>query len=338
MIRRHWFALGITMLLATLAFVGCGAETQVPVKETRLLLDTAIEITAYGEDAKTGIANAFAEYERVQKIADRFQPGSDIDRVNRSAGGEAVRVDPLLIDMIAAVEAQPQPVRDLVKMTIGPVSDTWQIRDTDNWRLPSETAVDAARALVDDQAMELDRAASTIRLTKADMRLDVGAVAKGFATDRAIAALKAAGVQHALINAGGNIHAIGGKPDGSPWRVGLQHPREKNKLSGIFSLLDGESLQTSGDYQRFVIYEGRRYSHIFDPRTGAPSDTGLSSATIVCNSSTLGDILSTAVYVAGQTDGQAILKQYYPESGSVLIAVDGQCISSDNIKERFQRQ
>lgn len=338
MIRRSWFALGITLLLASLAFAGCGAETQAPIKETRLLLDTAIEITAYGENAKTGIANAFTEYERVQKIADRFQPGSDTDRVNRSAGGAAVRVDPLLLEMIAAVEAQPQPVRNLVKMTIGPVADLWQIRDADNWQPPSNTAVNEATRLVDDQAMELDKAASTIRLTKAGMSLDVGAVAKGFATDRAIAALKAAGVQHALINAGGNIHAIGAKPDGLPWRVGLQHPREKNKLSGIFSLLDGESLQTSGDYQRFVIYEGRRYSHIFDPRTGAPSDTGLSSATIVCNSSTLGDILSTAVYVAGQAQGQAMLQQYYPEAGSVLIPVDGLAISSDNIKERFQRQ
>ena len=338
MIKKRWITLVIVLLSAMTLLGGCGSKTQPPIKETRLLLDTAIEITAYGKDAKNGIADAFAEYEHIQKIADRFRSDSDITRVNMAAGGEAVRVDPLLLEMIAAVKAQPKPVRDLVKMTIGPVSDTWQIRDSDNWQPPSNAAVNGATRLVDDEAIEIDNAASTIRLTKAGMSLDVGAVAKGYATDRAIAALRAAGVQHALINAGGNVHAIGAKPDGSPWRVGLQHPREKNKLSGVFSLLDGESLQTSGDYQRFVIYQGRRYAHIFDPRTGAPADTGLSSATIVCKTSTLGDILSTAIYVAGQAQGQAMLQQYYPEAGSVLIPVDGQAISSDNIKERFQRQ
>ena len=333
--KRFWTAIGLSLSL----FVGgCGAETQTPVKDTRLLLDTAIEITAYGKDAKKGIAAAFDEYERIQKIADRFQPDSDISRVNAAAGGAPVKVDPLLIDMVAAVEAQPQPVRALVKMTIGPVADVWQIKDTADWRPPAETAVQAALAFMDEEALEVDRQASTLRLAKTGMSLDVGAVAKGYATDRAVAALRAAGVKHALINAGGNVHAVGAKPDGSPWRVGLQHPREKSKLSGVFALADGESLQTSGDYQRFVIYEGKRYAHIFDPRTGAPSDTGLSSATIVCKSSTLGDILSTAVYVAGLTAGQNLLQQYYPDSGSVLIPIDGQTISSDNIKERFSRQ
>lgn len=332
--KQFWTAI---VLLLTV-FVGGCSETQTPVKDTRLLLDTAIEITAYGKDAKKGIAAAFDEYERIQKIADRFQPGSDISRVNAAAGGAPVKVDPLLIDMVAAVEAQPQPVRALVKMTIGPVADVWQIKDTADWRPPAETAVQAALAFMDEEALEVDRQASTLRLAKTGMSLDVGAVAKGYATDRAVAALRAAGVKHALINAGGNVHAVGAKPDGSPWRVGLQHPREKSKLSGVFALADGESLQTSGDYQRFVIYEGKRYAHIFDPRTGAPSETGLSSATIVCKSSTLGDILSTAVYVAGLTAGQNLLQQYYPDAGSVLIPIDGQTISSDNIKERFSRQ
>lgn len=319
-------------------FGGCGAQPVAPVKETRLVMDTAIEITAYGKDAKTGIGQAFAEYERIHRSADRFQPDSDISRVNRAAGGAPVLVDPALIEMIEAVRAQPEAIRALVKLTVGPVADTWQIREREGWQPPTSQAVQAAVRLIDDAAVEVDKQASTVRLRRAGMSLDVGAVAKGYATDRAIATLKAAGVRHALINAGGNVHALGNKPEGAPWRVGLQHPRDKDKLSGVFSLRDGESLQTSGDYQRYVSYEGKRYTHIFDPRTGAPGDTGLASATIICASSTLGDILSTAVYVAGEQAGQNLLQQHYPAAGFVLITVDGRLVSADNIKERFQRQ
>ena len=328
----------IALFIAGILFSGCGSQAAAPVKETRLLLDTAIEITAYGKDAKTGIAKAFGEYERIQRIADRFQPDSDISRVNRAAGGAPVLVDPLLIEMIEAVREQPQAVRDLVKVTIGPAADAWQIRDVDNWQPPARAAAVAAMALVDDAAIEIDHAASTVRLMRPGMSLDVGAVAKGYATDKAIAAMQAAGIQHALVNAGGNVHALGNRPDGTPWRVGLQHPRTKDKLSGIISLQDGENLQTSGDYQRYVIYQGKRYAHILDPRTGSPTDNDLSSATIVSKRSTLGDILSTTVFVAGQAAGQEILQRYYPTAGFVLITVDGQTISSDNIKERFQRQ
>ncbi len=336
--RKKWCAIAATLLVLTSIIGGCAGQATAPVKETRLVMDTAIEITAYGNAAKAGIGQAFSEYERIHRIADRFQPDSDISRVNRAAGGAAVQVDPMLIEMIEAVQAQPEPVRNLVKLTVGPVADTWQIRDMDGWKPPADQAVQAALRLVDDEGVEIDKQASTVRLPRAGMSLDVGAVAKGYATDKAVAALKAAGIKHALINAGGNVHALGNKPDGTPWRVGLQHPRGKEKLSGVFSLRDGESLQTSGDYQRYAVYAGKRYAHIFDPRTGAPSDTGLASATIICPSSTLGDILSTAVFVAGRQAGQDLLQRHYPAAGSVLIAVDGQVISSDNIKERFQRQ
>jgi len=144
-------------------------------------------------------------------------------------------------------------------------------------------------------------------LSESGMSLDLGSVAKGYATDMAVEALRACGIEHALISAGGNVYVMGGRPDGSPWRVGIQDPRHEGEILGIVELFEG-SVVTSGDDQRYFIVDGTRYHHIFNPSDGFPA-RGVWQSTIISSSSMDADILSTITFILGPEKSEVLLKE-----------------------------
>lgn len=163
--------------------------------------------------------------------------------------------------------------------------------------------------------------------------INLGGIAKGYITDKLIQKLRESNVKSALINLGGNTYAMGKKPTGENWKIGIQSPKDENILVGSITA-ENLAVVTSGDYQRYAEIDGKNYHHIFDPKTGFPAESGVRSVTVICENATLADVLSTTVFVAGVEDGNKILK----ENGAMGVFVTDDTVYFSKELENIFRQ
>jgi len=206
----------------------------------------------------------------------------------------------------------------LMDVTFLPLGRLWDF-GKEPFVLPARDEVTQALELVDCTAIEIDTQANTLRLPTEGMAMGLGAIAKGYAVDRASALLTEAGFTDHLVNGGGDVLARGAKP-GGPWVVGIRHPREDHgALMGRMPLHDG-ALVTSGDYERYVEVDGRRYHHILDPRTGWPA-SGVTAVSVMAGSAERADALSTALLAAGREEATKLLQRFEVEA--LLVYEDG---------------
>jgi len=276
--------------------------------DSQFLMDTYVSIQAFGPGAKDAVSAAFDEMRRIENLTSRFIPTSDVARINEAAGGDPVKVSDETFTLLEKSRECSELSGGAFDVTIGPVVDAWGF-GTETPHVPDSNVLAKAVALVDFRAMELDPASKTVRLAHPGMSIDLGGIAKGYAADRAAAVLREHGIKHALIDAGGNIVAVGTRPDGKPWHIGIRDPRGSSPtdtVGPVVEITDG-AVVTSGDYERFFIENGHRYHHIFDPKTGMPADRA-ESATIIAPTSVDADMLSTAVFVLGPVEGPKILE------------------------------
>ena len=325
-------------LLIFLLVVGAGCSTSSlftdkPYKETQFLMDTIIEITAYGNGNEAGVKAAFAEFKRINELTNRFDESSQVSKINQAAGQEKVQVDPDVITMLKLARSRSEQLNGALDVSVGALTELWSVGHKGEF-VPSDAEIKALLPLVNFQLIEIDDKANTVFLPKAGMRIDLGAVAKGYADRKAIDALKAGGIKSALVNAGGDVRIIGKRPDGQPWRIGVQDPRDSEGIAAKIALTDWDVLETSGDYQRFFIKDDVRYSHIIDPRTGyQPRE--IASVTIVAKADNNVDILSTAMFVLGVEKGQQLLKQY-PGTEAIFITTDGKKIITPGLEGKIE--
>jgi len=265
-----------------------------------------------------------ATFDAVEAEMSEWRAGSPLARLNQAAGTAPVVVPPELLGLIGrAVElgATTHGAFDLTWAALWPL---WQFprsgRGADGELLhpPRSAAIESALRLIDYRRVVVDRARGTVYLPQAGMKVGLGGIAKGWALDRAAAGLRALGLSDFLLDAGGQVMAIG-RRDGHPWRVGLRQPR--GGLDDRFGQLEvsGQSVSTSGDYEHFFVAAGVRYHHIIDPRSGWPS-RGLMCATAIATDATLADGLSTAFMVLGVERALALVAELRA-SGSAVDAV-----------------
>lgn len=274
-------------------------------------LGTVTTATIYDSLSADEAEQAFdALYERLMEIHDTmtaFTAGSDIARVGEASGVSPAEVSGDTFAVIQTAQEVSVLSGGAFDITIGPLVRLWDI-GAPNAHVPLEEEIQAARLLVDYRTLVMDDARQSVFLPVSGQRLDLGGIAKGHAGDEAARILEAHGIEHAIVDLGGNIILRGGKPDGGPWRVGLKTPvAGETGYLGILSLSDG-AVVTSGGYQRFFEEDGITYHHILDPRTGRPAAAGLLSVTVVCQSSTRADALSTACFVLGLSGGKALIE------------------------------
>ena len=174
-----------------------------------------------------------------------------------------------------------------------------------------------------------------IQSTNEAVRLDLGAIAKGYALDRIVEHLQEQGIKNIIINAGGDLKAIGQHPDKRAWSVGIKHPRQKDAILAGLDVMSGESVFTSGDYERFFIHDGKRYHHIIDPRTGYPADKA-QSVTVITSSATLADAASTALFIAGPEQWPAIAKAMHVEH-VLFIDAEGRAEATPEMLKRLKQ-
>jgi thiamine biosynthesis lipoprotein len=217
-------------------------------------------------------------------------------------------------------------------VTVGPVVDVWGFYRP-RGALPPTAAIDSARALVGWRRVRFDPGARTVLLPRRGMRLDFGAIAKGYAVDLAVAALRRAGVERGTVDLGGNLRSFGAS-EGGAWRVGLRDPRDPEEMIAVLRL-DSGAVATSGDYERYFVHEGVRYSHIIDPRTGWPA-RGVAGVSVVAPTGIASDALSTALFVLGPGRGCAVARAAGVEALWVLDAPGRRVVVTGGLPGRLE--
>lgn len=327
--RRIYFLLAI--LLAALLIAGCNQVK--PHKESRFIMDTLIDITVYGTNAQDSVREAFGEYERIYRLANLYDDNSQLAQINRAAGIKPIKADPALIEMLERACDLSAQLDGAFDVSIGPLTELWGIGKKGEF-VPSDDEIKEALALVDYRLIQVNREEGTIFLPLAGMKLDMGGIAKGYATDKAVEVLQKRGIKSALVNAGGNVRIIGKRPDGKPWRIGVQNPRKEDGIAAKLALDNWNTMETSGDYQRFIMKDGIRYSHLLDPRTGK-QPRGTISVTMVLNNSTDGDVFSTALFVLGAEKGLQAL-QKFPGVEAIFIDETGKISYSPGLNGKIE--
>lgn len=316
------------ILLVFMVIVGSGCRrTPEPVRETRFMMGTLVEILVYarGEDAANAVNRAFSRMAEVEKATSCRIPGNDVESVREGAGalfsGDAARILQTALSTAIASSGAFDP-------TLGELVDLWGI-GTDRPRVPGEAGIRDALG-----RSGYHRIPESGRFPPGEIVwLDLGGVAKGYAVDEAVRVLKDSGVGAGIVDAGGDLRTFGVKPGSSPWRVGVQDPDESQELAGILEA--GEiSIATSGDYQRYFEVEGVRYHHILDPATGRPARSGLKSVTVLAPDCALADALATAAFVMGPERGLDLLEKRDGVEG-ILISEDGMYHMTSGIGTRY---
>lgn len=308
----------------------------------KFIMDTLIQITVYSESEDKGqkaLDEAFGAFERIHNTTDRFQKNgqtttapNDVVKINENAGTKPVAVSVDTINMIGRSNYFAGSTDGAFDVTIGPVMDLWGFGKSEQ-HVPADEEINRALSLVDYHKVQVAPDNRTVFLSEPGMSLDLGGVAKGYATDEAVKALREMGIQHAMINAGGNVYALGSKPDGSPWRVGVQDPRGDKGIIAILFLKDKAAV-TSGDYQRYFEQEGIRYHHIVDPSTGKQA-RDLMQTTVVADSAADADILSTTLFVLGSQNGMRFVQEL-PATGTIFVGTDRQVSYTDNLTNQLE--
>lgn len=302
---------------------------QEPAKTEFFAMDTYMTFTAYGEGAQQALSQAEEEIRRLESEWSVTDENSEIWKVNHSGGetvtlsGETAQIVQFALDMAEQTDGALEP-------TIYPVLTAWGFT-TDENRIPEEDEISSLLENVGYEKVQLDGDQITL---PAGMELDLGAVGKGYAGDLAAELLEDQGITSALLDIGGNIQAVGSRPDGSDWRLGLRNPYGEGTV-GVLSVSDC-AVVTSGNYERyFVGSDGKEYGHIIDPETGRPADNGLVSVTIIADEGKMGDALSTSMFVKG-LDGAEEYWRAHQDFEMILITEDGRIFLTEGAAERFE--
>ena len=284
------------MLAAVLLCGGCSAEVT-KMSEVGFYLDTVITLTAYVEDGQV-LKDAMEECGRYEKLLSRTIEGSDVWRINH-ANGESTEVSEDTITVLACAVRISELSGGAFDVTIAPASTLWDFTSGKAVLPDADTLAEAAK-LVDYTQIRLD--GNTVTLP-AGMMIDLGGIAKGYIADQIRNYLEKCGVKSAILSFGGNVVAIGTKPDGSQWTIGIQDIDKGTGTSMLKTWSSGGSVVTSGIYERGFDLDGVRYHHLLSPETGWPVQNELASVTIFSESSMEGDALSTAAFVLGKEAG-----------------------------------
>jgi FAD:protein FMN transferase len=308
----------------------------------QFLMDTLVSIKAYGSDGdklREGVTAAYAEMHRIADLADRFpKPGtaafeaSDVCRVNAEAGIRPVHVQKEILEMLEMARKYRPLGGGAFDVTIGPVMDLWGFGGNSP-RVPPARKLAEVLKLVDSNALEINEGEQSVFLRKKGMKLDLGAVAKGYATEKALQVLKRHGIRQALIDAGGNIRVLGENRRNAPWRIGVKDPRKADAMVAVLSLKNSSAV-TSGDYCRYFEAGGKRYHHILDPHTGYPA-AGNMSVTVVTEDAGLADLLSTAFFVMKPEQALAMAEKMAGVD-IFLVTADGRILHTPGLQGRIE--
>ena len=333
----------LAILMALCVLTSCASlspDIQAPDKFSAYsfdYFDTVTTVSGYAESKEAfdrianGVLEELGEYHRLFTIYHRFEGMENLCTVNELVDGahRTVTVDRRIIDMLLYAKDMFAKTNGRVNIAMGSVLSIWHDyrkigeKDPASAELPPMDKLTAAAQHTDIRCLVIDEENSTVTLTDPAMKLDVGAIAKGYAVEMVARRLEEQGVTGFVLNVGGNVRTIGSKGKGDKWVVGIENPTDDEEKPYLAYLgLAGEALVTSGSYQRYYLVDGKRYHHIIDPDTLMPSE-GFTSVSILTGSSADGDALSTALFCMSFEDGLALIESL-PNTEAMWVFHDGQ--------------
>ena len=313
-----------------IALLTTNIQAQEIHKRVSKLMGCRFEVTVVAENKTEGeyyIDLAIEEITRIEKLISSWDPKSETSRVNQQAGLAPVKVSPELFNLIKRARGISQLTDGAFDISYASMDRIWQF-DGSMTKKPSDEDIKASVARVGWEKVVLNDEEGSVFLPEKRMKIGFGAVGKGYAADRAKALLKTKGVEAGIINASGDMTTWGKQPNGDEWKVAITNPMDKTKSFGLLPVSNG-AVVTSGNYEKFVQFDGVRYAHIIDPRTGYPA-TGILSVTIFAPKAELADALATAVFVMGIETGLSRINQI-PKVECIIVDENGQLHQSSNI-------
>lgn len=314
--------------------------------ETIFAMDTSITLTAYGKNAKEAISEAQQEIFRLDNLLSVTSEKSEIRKINNtsrntsnntsntatdsSIGFCTFQVSYDTIQLLHSADQISHSTKGLFDITICPIMELWGFRSHE-YKIPTKKQLEVLLKKVDYRNIVLEDNNVTL---PADVKIDLGGIAKGYASDNVIDIFKKHGVSSGIITLGGNVQTLGLHPEGRPWNVAIADPLNPDSTFATMELENCAAV-TSGGYQRFFVENGIKYHHIIDPRTGFPANSGLISVTIVSPDGTLADGLSTSLFIMGLEEASEYWKANNESFEAVLVTEDGSTYVTEGLADSF---
>lgn len=335
---RRFYALILALFLL---LSGCTSSVQSPAEEESVLsesrnlntMDTIMKLTVYGKNRKAALDAGEAEILRLNDLLSIGNPESEVCKLNKNGSGILSSDTKALVEGALSLYDSTNGAFDI---TVYPLTDLWGF-PTKDYRVPSQDEIDALLPFIGAGKIRYNPTIAELVLGD-KQSIDLGGIAKGYTSQRLMEIFKDNGVTSAIVSLGGNVQCLGRKPDGSPWRVGIQDPWKQNSgIAAVVQVID-EAVITSGGYERYFQdpETGHIYRHILDTKTGYPAESGLASVSIVSANGTLADGLSTALYVMGLERAGEYWKNHSDEFQVIFISDDGTLTVSEGLAGRIQ--
>jgi len=294
-------------------------------------MGSRFDITVVANDSEKGeeyIDLAVNEISRIERLISSWDPNSQTSEINRNAGVKPVKVDKELFDLIQRAIGISKLSDGAFDISYASMDKVWKF-DGSMTQMPDEETIRNSVSKVGFQNILLDKENSSVFLKLSGMKIGFGAIGKGYAADKAKALLIEKGVVSGIINASGDMNTWGLQPDGKEWKVAITNPMDKNKAFALMPV-SNSAVVTSGNYEKYVTFNGKQYSHIIDPRTGYPT-TGIISVTVFAPKAEIADALATSIFVMGIEVGLNRVNQL-PKIECIIIDDKGAIHTSNNIE------
>jgi thiamine biosynthesis lipoprotein len=315
-------------LLFCLLFFPIGAFAQVQETKTVNLMGSVFQITLVDKDsvsAHQNIQKVVAEIERIENLISEWRPETPISQINQNAGIKPVKVDKEVFEITKKAIYFSKITKGAFDISIVAMDKIWKF-DGSMEQLPARKNIRKSIEKVNYKNINLDSINSTIFLSKKGMKIGFGSIGKGYAADKGRQLMQSLGIKGGIINAAGDIATWGTQLNGKPWKIGVNNPFETGETIEVLEFSTNKAVTTSGNYEKYVEFKGKRYSHIINPKTGIPS-TGLTSVTIIGENAEMCNGFSTSVMVLGLKKGLKLMKKH-PEYNYIILTTEEKVIKN----------
>lgn len=309
---------------------GCSQNTNMQeYTKTIFAMDTVMDLKIYSDNGDNALEEAENEILRIEKLFDRGSKDSEIYKINQNKTAE-VSAD--TAEVVSYAIAISQKTNGAFDITIAPIMDLWGFFGS-AFKVPSDAELTSVLSDVGYENVQIKGKQISI---SENTTIDIGGIGKGYASDKVTELLKNSGVKSAIISLGGNVYAIGKKPDNSLWTVGIANPKKPAQPIGKIQISD-KAVVTSGGYQRYFEQDGITYHHIIDPKTGKSADNGLASVTIIADSGTNADGLSTSLFVMGLEKSIEFWRRY-KNFDAIFVDSQGAIYITSGVNNAFESE
>lgn len=339
------FIKAFSVLFLIIMLVGCSNENEVntskttstttvndtiPASKEFFAMDTYMEVDAYGDNGEKAVAKAEKEVNKLDSILSTGKSTSEISKLNKNKK-QVVSADTMLL--IKESVKISKETNSAFNPAIYPLMELWGFT-TKNYYVPKDNEIKTLLNHMDIDNIKIDERKNEVSFKDSNMKIDLGAIAKGYTSSKIIDIFKENNVKSGMVTLGGNVQVLGKKPDGSLWKVGIQNPIGEDEYLGVLQTSD-KAVITSGGYERNFTKNGKTYHHILDPSNGYPANNGLTSVTIISSDGTLADALSTSLFVMGKDKAIDFYKKSNYNFDFILYTSDNKLIISDGIEDIF---